>query len=97
MIKPSPAIASEVVLGNVIERLMRSAVAQAGAERGLLILLRGDQPPIEAEAMSSREEVTVTIRPTPVAAAERRVYARLRQKRDIQEGVLDLLRDLTSD
>ena len=29
---------------------MRIAVEHAGAERGLLILLRGDEPQIEAEA-----------------------------------------------
>src|SRR5438270_12750337 len=39
---------SEIVLPKLIERLMRIAVEHAGAERGLLILLRGDEPQLEA-------------------------------------------------
>jgi hypothetical protein len=37
-------------LNKLIEELIRLALEHAGAERGLLILLRGDAPRIEAEA-----------------------------------------------
>ena len=39
-----------MVLPKLIEKLMRIAVEHAGAERGLLILLRDGEPRIEAEA-----------------------------------------------
>ena len=41
VIKASQAVSSEIVLDKLIEKLMRIAVEHAGAERGLLILLRG--------------------------------------------------------
>ena len=39
VIKASQALSSEIVLGTLIEKLMRIVVEHAGAERGLLILL----------------------------------------------------------
>src|SRR5258706_2375090 len=45
---------------------MRIAVEHAGAERGLLILLRGDEPRIEAEATTGRGRVEVTQRQAAV-------------------------------
>ena len=40
---------------------MRLAVEHAGAERGLLILLRGAEPQIEAEVTTGHEMVAVTV------------------------------------
>jgi PAS domain S-box-containing protein len=45
---------------------MRIAVEHAGAERGLLILLRGDEPRVEAEATTGHGAVEVTVRQTVV-------------------------------
>ena len=39
---------------------MRIAVEHAGAERGLLILLHGDEPQIEAEATTGHGKVQVS-------------------------------------
>src|SRR5260370_5438497 len=50
VVKATQALSSEIVLSKLIEKLMQIAVEHAGAERGLLILLRGDEPQIEAEA-----------------------------------------------
>src|SRR6202008_2017809 len=44
VVKASQALSSEIVLPKLIEKLMRIAVEHAGAERGLLIFLRGDEP-----------------------------------------------------
>ena len=55
-----------MVLSKLIEKLMRIAVEHAGAERGLLILLRGDQPRIEAEATIGRDTVEVNVRQTVI-------------------------------
>ena len=62
VIKASQALSSEIVLSNVIEKLMRIAVEHAGAELGLLILLRGDEPRIEAEAITGQGAIEVTVR-----------------------------------
>jgi hypothetical protein len=50
VVKASQAVSGEIVLENLIKTLMVTAVEHAGAERGLLILPRGDQLWVEAEA-----------------------------------------------
>lgn len=55
----SQAVSGEIVLENLIDTLMRTAMAQAGAERALLIMLRGQQPRLEAEATTGGTVVTV--------------------------------------
>ena len=47
---------------------MRTAIEHAGAARGLLILPRGDELRIEAEASSDRDKVTVHVRQSSVPA-----------------------------
>jgi C4-dicarboxylate-specific signal transduction histidine kinase len=49
---------------------MRLAVEHAGAERGLLILLRDDEPQIEAEAITGHERAEVTVRRTAVTPSD---------------------------
>ncbi len=69
MIKVSQAVSGEIVLEKLIDTLMRTAIEQAGAERGLLILSRGAEQRIEAEATTSGDTVTVQLRDEPVTAA----------------------------
>jgi PAS domain S-box-containing protein len=57
-----------MVLEKLIDSIMRSAIEQAGAERGLLILPRGDTLQIEAEATTSGDDVIVHLRDAPVTA-----------------------------
>src|SRR5260370_19727544 len=45
---------------------MRIAVEDAGAERGLLVLLRGDEPQIEAEGRTGHSTVEVVVRQAAV-------------------------------
>ena len=45
VIKVSEAVSGEIVLEKLIDTLMRTAIEHAGAERGLLILPRGDDVP----------------------------------------------------
>ena len=70
VVKASQAVSGEIVLDRLIETLMTLALEQAGAERGLLILLRGDTPRIEAEARTDRKTVEVTLRQETVTPAE---------------------------
>ena len=69
MIEVSQALSGEMVLEKLIDKLMRAAVKHAGAERGLLIVLRGDELQVEAEAIASGEDVAVHLQDTPDTAA----------------------------
>jgi len=59
VIKVSQAVSGERVLEKLIDSLMHAAVEHAGAERGLLILPRGDQFLIAAEATTAGSNVVV--------------------------------------
>jgi PAS domain S-box-containing protein len=69
VIKVSQAVSGEIVLEMLIDTLMRTAIEQAGAERGLLILSRGAEPRIEAEATIGGDTVVVQQRDQPVTAS----------------------------
>jgi C4-dicarboxylate-specific signal transduction histidine kinase len=62
VVKASQAVSGEIVLENLIKTLMVIAVEDAGAERGLLILPRGDQLWVEAEATTGLKTVEVNLR-----------------------------------
>jgi PAS domain S-box-containing protein len=70
VVKASQALSSEMVLPKLIERLMRIAVEHAGAERGLLILIRGGEPRIEAEATTDHGGIDVAIRQAVVTSSD---------------------------
>jgi len=59
VIKVSKAVSGEMVLEKLIDSLMRAAIEQAGAERGLLIVPRRDELQIEAEATTTEGDVIV--------------------------------------
>jgi PAS domain S-box-containing protein len=69
VIKVSQAVSSEIVLEKLIHMLMRTAIEQAGAERGLLILARGGEQRIAAEATTSGDTVNVQTGDMPVSEA----------------------------
>jgi PAS domain S-box-containing protein len=69
VIKVSQAVSGEIVLEMLIDTLMRTAIEQAGAERGLLILQRGAEARIEAEATTGGDTVVVQLRDQPVTAS----------------------------
>src|SRR5271166_2088634 len=70
VIKASQAVSSEIVLGKLMETLMVIAVEHAGADRGLLILLRGEEPQIDAEATTGCDRVEVMLREAAVTPSE---------------------------
>ncbi|SDC61344.1 PAS domain S-box-containing protein, partial [Cupriavidus sp. YR651] len=69
VIKVSQAVSGGIVLETLIEMVMRTAVEQAGAERGLLILPNGGDQRIIAEATTGGEAVAVHLYDEPVTAA----------------------------
>jgi PAS domain S-box-containing protein len=70
VVKASQALSSEMVLPKLIEKLVRIAVENAGAERGLVILLRGGEPRIEAEATAGSGRIEVAIRQAAVTPSD---------------------------
>ena len=69
VMKVSQAVSGEIVLEKLIDTLMRTAIEQAGAERGLLILARGAEQRIEAEATTNGDTVAVRLCDEAVAGA----------------------------
>jgi GAF domain-containing protein len=70
VVKASQAISGEIVLDRLVEALMTIALQHAGAERGLLIVVRGDSLQIVAEARTDRNKVEVTLRQESVTSSE---------------------------
>jgi PAS domain S-box-containing protein len=74
VVKASQAISSEMALPRLVENLLRIAVENAGAERGLLVLLQGGlragEPRIEAEATAGPGKVEVVVRQEAVTPSD---------------------------
>jgi predicted ATPase/PAS domain-containing protein len=70
VVKVSQTVSGEIVLEKLIDTLMVTALQHAGAERGLLILLRGEQMQIEAEAATDRDSIAVRLRSKVPASSE---------------------------
>jgi hypothetical protein len=69
VIKVSQAVSGEIVLEKLINTLMRTALEHAGAERGLLILPRGVEQRIEAEATTSGDTIIMRLGEAGMAEA----------------------------
>jgi PAS domain S-box-containing protein len=70
VVKASQAVSSQMVLPELIEKLVRIAVENAGAERGLLILIRGDESRIEAEAVTGPGRIEVVVRHAAITPSD---------------------------
>jgi PAS domain S-box-containing protein len=70
VVKASQAVSGEIEAGKLIGTLMRILLEHAGAEWGLLILNRGGELRIEAEASSGGGTVEVTPRRSAVTPSE---------------------------
>jgi PAS domain S-box-containing protein len=70
VVKASQALSSEMALPELIEKLVRIAMEHAGAERGLLILVRDDAPRIEAEATTGPGSVEVVVRQAAITPSD---------------------------
>jgi len=68
VVKISQAVSGEIVLEKLIDTLLRTAIEHAGAERGLLIVPRGTELRIQAEATAG--SVTPELRDVPISGAE---------------------------
>jgi GAF domain-containing protein len=67
VMKASQAISGEIVLSKLLERLMKIAIENAGAQKGFLILEKAGNWAIEAEGSVKEDEVSV-LRSLPLNA-----------------------------
>jgi PAS domain S-box-containing protein len=56
------AVTGENALEKLLDTLMRTALVHAGAERGVLVLLDGNEPQAEAEATTSGDAIVLRLR-----------------------------------
>jgi predicted ATPase len=89
IIKVSQAVSAEMVLERLIDTLMRTAIEHAGAERGLLILQRGDELRIEAEGRISDDRVIVRPKQAPLNEAPESILHYVTRTRE--QMILDML------
>ncbi len=85
VIRASQTLSSEINLPSLIEKLLRLSVEHAGAERGLLILLRDGEPRIEAQATTGKggDEVAIQqtiVRPSDLPQSVLRYVIRTQQR-----------------
>jgi PAS domain S-box-containing protein len=69
VIKVSQAVSGEIILDRLLDTLMRTALEQAGAERGLLIVRSGTEQRVAVEAATGPDGVVVRLRDEAVTAA----------------------------
>lgn len=65
VIKASQAISGQIILSDLLEKLMRIVIENAGAQRGFLILSKNDQLVIEAAGATDEAQVT-TLQSLPI-------------------------------
>lgn len=69
-LKVSEAVSGEIVLEKLIDILMRTTIEHAGAERGLLIMLRDTELRIRAEATTRGVPINVDLCDRPISQME---------------------------
>src|SRR5215510_8976667 len=70
MIQALRAVSTELLTDKLVETLMATVLQHAGAERGLLILHRGDEARVEAEATTQQDAIVVRLRGTPAESSD---------------------------
>ncbi|WP_024519122.1 AAA family ATPase [Bradyrhizobium sp. Tv2a-2] len=70
VLKVSEAVSGEIVLEKLIDTLLRTAIEHAGAERGLLILPKGSELRIQAEATTGGASIAIGLCDLPLCGAE---------------------------
>lgn len=89
VLKVSEAVSGEIVLEKLTETLLRSAIEHAGAERGVLILPRGSELRIRADAVTGGGSITLDLADSPISAAEVPMSIVLYTARTQESVVLD--------
>jgi PAS domain S-box-containing protein len=70
ILKVSEAVSGEIVLEKLIATLLRAALKHAGAERGVLLLPRGSELRIQAEATTGGASIRIDLHDPPISVGE---------------------------
>ncbi|SOE87307.1 PAS domain S-box-containing protein [Burkholderia sp. YR290] len=70
VVRASQTLSGEMLLPRLIEQLMTIALQNAGAERGLLILIWDGEPRIEAEAATGQGKIEVAARHAAITPSD---------------------------
>ena len=70
LLKISQAVSGEIEIEKLVEVLLRTAIEQTGAERALLVLPRGNELWIQAQAKTHGDSVTVQLSEASVSPDE---------------------------
>ena len=70
VLKATQAVSREIVIDDLVRTLLTITVETGGADRGLLILVRDDEPHIVAEATTADREIAITLRTRVASASE---------------------------
>jgi PAS domain S-box-containing protein len=70
VVKALQVVSREIDLGKLIETLLVTSLEHASAERGLLFLIRGHEPQVQAEAKTEGDHVRVVLQNALPAAPE---------------------------
>jgi PAS domain S-box-containing protein len=68
VLKVSQAVSGEIVLEKVVDTVLRTAIAHAGADRGVLIVPWGDDLRIQADASTADSAVPIVLRDVPLGS-----------------------------
>ncbi|MFP5515730.1 MAG: ATP-binding protein, partial [Alphaproteobacteria bacterium] len=85
VLKTAHALSEEILLDRLVERLMVAMIVHAGARRGVLLLMRGDEPRVEATATLVDSDIVVRLT-DDVPAVEQVPAAVLRTRRTLSSG-----------
>ena len=89
MLKVSEAVAGEIEQEKLIDTVLRTAIEHAGAERGLLVLPKGSELRIQAEATTAGGAIEVDLQETALPGAELPESLILYTARTLESVVLD--------
>jgi len=67
LIKVSQSVSGKIVLEKLLDTLMRITIEQAGTERALLVVARGTELHVEAQATTSGKAVIVRLEQAPAS------------------------------
>src|SRR5262249_38519941 len=70
VLKVSLAVSGEIELDKLVDRVLRTAIEHAGAERGVLVVPREDDLLLHAEASTNGSTIPVERRDVPISSAD---------------------------
>jgi PAS domain S-box-containing protein len=88
IIEVSQALSGEIVVDKLIDRFMRAAIEHAGAERAVLVAVRGEELRTSAEAVVRGNDISLQVRQHPARDAVELPHSLIRYSIRAREAVV---------